>query len=612
MSSSEVAAALSVTRQTAHRNLAALVEAGDLVRTGQGRATRYFVSPSAALPGIAGWLDDEAGAAARLDDVGDSLRQRLGADDPLSSLAWAFDYMFVGERSDPFGPLVQMGGGQYPPPLREVDDTVLHLWEKLSGLVKHPYLTARLHDLLWVRKWSDRPYSHAVAAIDAYLEHVPPAADGIECMQGLVRAAALAKSLRNPDLYRRVTDAALIQASAELAQPEPAPGIALPLLSVAIESPSEDVQEQLAALLRDSWDMFGNPWNRDHIIRMQLAAADVSEVQRDKLLRRSVELWREQASSATGNRRRIFLQEALDRARAYELVDLADEIRQQIQEVEVDQGEWQTVSSTVEAPPGYIEDALSAISSADGWSACLDRLIAVLGPLTGSLEQNKDIVRRQAQQFRIQRLMAVEVLGPGNLPIFTPRTKADYDALDLSNQETWAITFGSRLAAAALDRTLAAHGPPAKAELVTYFTTPFIDPGTAERLAAGVEHFTRGRFDECVLVIIPRIETTIRTLARATGESIWWEPRPSKKLSRLDFGHQRSLGQLLDQLGGKMDEDFRRYLYTLLVNPLGYNLRNLYMHGLADQGTREHAAALIHAAVFLAGLQPGEKADEGR
>ena len=53
-----------------------------------------------------------------------------------------------------------------------------------------------------------------------------------------------------------------------------------------------------------------------------------------------------------------------------------------------------------------------------------------------------------------------------------------------------------------------------------------------------------------------------------------------------------------------MDEDFRRYLYTLLANALGYNLRNLYMHGLTDQGTSEHAAALIHTAVFLAGLRP--------
>ncbi len=53
-----------------------------------------------------------------------------------------------------------------------------------------------------------------------------------------------------------------------------------------------------------------------------------------------------------------------------------------------------------------------------------------------------------------------------------------------------------------------------------------------------------------------------------------------------------------------MDEDWRRYLFTLLVNPLGPNLRNVHMHGLASRGTREHAAALIHVAVFLTFARP--------
>ena len=97
-----------------------------------------------------------------------------------------------------------------------------------------------------------------------------------------------------------------------------------------------------------------------------------------------------------------------------------------------------------------------------------------------------------------------------------------------------------------------------------------IDVDGNKRMAASVEHFTRGRFDECVMVLIPRIETTIRTLVRAFGEPVWWKPQPSKKQSRPVFGHQRSLGKLLDQLKDKMDEDWHRNLYALLVNPLGY------------------------------------------
>jgi len=403
-----------------------------------------------------------------------------------------------------------------------------------------------------------------------------------------------------------VTDAALSQAGAELAQTQPAPGIVLRLLSVPIGNQSEDVQARLAALLHEAWGAFDDSGIQDKIIRMQLAANAVSDGQRDELRRRSVELWREQASSVSGMRRRFFLTEALDRARAYQLMDLDGEIRQEIQEAQIDQDEMQTVSSEIELPASYVENTLAHVSSAVGWSSCLKRLM-VLGPLTGSLDQNRETVRQQAQQFPIKRLFSGEILGPGNVPIFKPRTEADHDELDLSSHEKFAIGVGSHIAAEALDRILASHGHPTKSELHAYFTTPFIDANTAERMAASVEHFTRGRFDECVMVLIPRIETAIRTLVRAIGKPIWWEPKPSKKQSRPVFGHQRSLGKLLDQLKGKMDEDFRRYLYALLVNPLGYNLRNLYMHGLADQGTREHAAALIHTAVFLAELRPSKQ-----
>ena len=555
-SSSEVAAALAVTRQTAHRKLAALVEAGDLVRTGQGRATRYFLSPSAALPGLAAWLDEEAERETSLSDVGDSLRQRLGADNPLDPLAWAFHYMLLDASDErcgpfgPFGPLLEMGGGQYPPPLGDVPSEALLLWEKLSGLVKHPYLRARLGDLLWERRWSDRPYSHAVAAIDAYLEMVPPVADGLECAESLARAGGLARQLSDQTRDRLVIEAALDQAQVELAGLEPAPGIVLRFLSVAIGDRSEDVQRRVGDLLHQAWDVFDDPWIRDKIIGMQLAVSPSDQGQHDQLRRRSVDLWLVKASSESGMRRRLFLAEALERARAYQLRDLANEIRQELQETETDPDEFQTVSSEIEIPASYIENTLTHVSSAGSWSGCLDRLM-VLGPLTGSFDQNQETVRQLAQQFPIKRLFHGEVLGPGKVPIFKPRSQADHDELDLSSHERSAIGVGSHIAADALDRVLATHGNPTRAELHTYFTTPFIDTSIAERIAASVEHFTRSRFDECVMVLMPRIEGTIRELLKRIGEPIWWEPQPSRKQSKPAFGQQRTLGKLLDQLKGQ-------------------------------------------------------------
>lgn len=83
------------------------------------------------------------------------------------------------------------------------------------------------------------------------------------------------------------------------------------------------------------------------------------------------------------------------------------------------------------------------------------------------------------------------------------------------------------------------------------------------------------------MVLIPRIERTIRQLVRQLRAPIWSEPRSG------GFGRQRSLQQLLSQLEGHLDENWRRYLNTLLINPLGPNLCNVHMHGLALRGTRE-------------------------
>ena len=88
VSSSEVAAALGVTRQTAHRNLAALVER--VIWCGGGGVGDSLLSVALGGPaGYRGLVGRRGLVGDQLEDVGDSLRTRLGSDDPLAPLAWA-------------------------------------------------------------------------------------------------------------------------------------------------------------------------------------------------------------------------------------------------------------------------------------------------------------------------------------------------------------------------------------------------------------------------------------------------------------------------------------------------------------------------------------------
>ena len=600
---------LGVTRQTAHHHLRALVRSGDLVRQGDGPATRYFRSPSVALPEVAAWLDEEAEDLEFFGSIGDSLRQRYSADDPLAPVVWAFDYRLLprfDERHDdhgPFGPLWEIADGQHPPPLGEVPDEAVSLWEKLSGLVTHPFLRARLNDLIWERRWSDRPYMYAIDAIKGYLALAPPVADGMEYVDALARAAGLARQINNGELHQMAVAAALRRAEAELAGVEPLPGIALRLLDVAIRDRVEDVRRRVNGLLEQAAGVFDDPWIRDDIIDRQLAISSGGRERRRDLQRQSVDKWRQHASASSGMRRRLLLTRALEHARVYGFRELAEQIRQEVQEVELGEDDIQTISREVELPSDYIENTITQISSADTWANCLSRLL-ILGPLSGRLKRNTEFVRQQAEQFVFQHLFHTEVLGPWNETIFVASTEEDKAQLELSRHEATAIEIASLIVAEALDDTRSSHGMPTKAELQTLFTTPVIDDNTAERIAASVEYYARGMFDECVMVLIPRIEGTIRELVRKIGVPTWSEPRLGV------FGKQRSLRTLLAQLKDHLDEDWRRYLIALLVNPLGSNLRNIHMHGLAPRGTREQAAALIHAAVYLASLRLSTTGDE--
>ena len=563
VSSSEAAAVLGVARQTAYRHLAALVRSGDLARTGRGSAARYL-RLAAAMPLVAAWLDDAVAEATRLQDVGEAVRQRLSApDDPLAPTAWAFDYMLFdtsGEQRcvhhDPFGPLWQPAvGSPYPPPLCEVPARAIYLWGELSEFVTHPYLRARLNDLLWERQWFEHPYLNAHAAIDAYLEFAP-GADGIEAADTLTRAFGLARKLNDHKRAALVVEAALQLAEIELGSAEPSPGVVLRLLDVALGRSEGDVRRRVADLLCQAMGVFYDPWNQEEIIGRQLAVTTGGREQENELQRRWVDLWREQASAASGMKRGFFLERALDHARTYGFRKEAEEIRLEIQEMEFDEGEIQSISGEVELPSEEIENAISRISAADTWEDCLMRLLD-LGPLSGSLQQNRETVRHQAQQFVFQNLFDQRVLGQWNETVFTARSDEDKAEVALTRQERVAIDIASWIAAEALDRFQATHGNPRKAELEAFFTTPFIERDTAERIAAGVEHYAHRRFDECVMVLLPRIERTFRELLRKTGRPVWREPQPSTNM----FGQQQTLWPLLKQLEDLLDEDLAQILH---------------------------------------------------
>jgi hypothetical protein len=141
--------------------------------------------------------------------------------------------------------------------------------------------------------------------------------------------------------------------------------------------------------------------------------------------------------------------------------------------------------------------------------------------------------------------------------------------------------------------------------LIDFLAGGLIDRDLATRLAEAIGYYWRGEHDAAGHLLSPRIEATVRNFCVTMGIPVTKPQRGEEP------GGVLTLGSLLDELEGCMDESWRRYLAHLLVDPLGLNLRNNISHGLIPAVDQYKAALLIHAVCHLAILRLGDPGQRG-
>jgi hypothetical protein len=149
-----------------------------------------------------------------------------------------------------------------------------------------------------------------------------------------------------------------------------------------------------------------------------------------------------------------------------------------------------------------------------------------------------------------------------------------------------------------IDTAAEHHGRPSHDELTAHFATELIGPERGERFARALELFWDGDYDASAHVLVPRLESVLRDLARARGITI------VKPVSEGNYGGVISLNTVMSKLR-EIDPDFEwfDYLEALLCDPLALNYRNRIAHGLVSAVGGGGAALLLHAACFLSVLR---------
>jgi hypothetical protein len=426
----------------------------------------------------------------------------------------------------------------------------------------------------------------------------------MERVQGLVRAAEVATELRDRELQAAVAHRAVTGIESELASGNERPGISLRLMDSLVRLPTEQRPDRLMYLLDKASEVYRNdPWQLDTIL--ELKSQLVPESERVELRRAQVASWRNQAAEAEGLLRVSHLERAFEIANTFGLVEEAGALRIALQEnrdrdLGLTEIAGETAFSTEEVE-GFINQFLEPKTLADALLA-----FGTHGPPGGEPEELTATVERQMREHPVQFVFPKVVLDPDvGVPLFRATDMAGHLRTELARSRLLAARVWSIFGVDILLRMRERYDDPSHETITAAFVGQLVDEPIAERFARALELLWEHRADDSAHLSAPRLETVIRSLARTLRVPIMNEPQGDK------VGSVRTLGGLLEALDGAFPTPgWHAYLTSLLVDPLGLNLRNVIAHGLRVAMSDQDAALLLHGAAFLRALRV-EPAQDG-
>jgi hypothetical protein len=491
-----------------------------------------------------------------------------------------------------FAPMATFTDGtSVPVPLAEIPEDTCETWAGVVYHATHPRARARLHDLLFERRWGDVG-AHAAGAINAYIEEVAPIDPPSQrTVDGLARALELATLTKRSDMADRVIAELLRTSEASLDDPDPKPGVALRLLRVLVDARlSDPAVDQLLVRARETYH---DAWNVENTIKLQLRRAPDAEA-RSALQRARVERWLEEAENVDPLVAVMHREKAARLARAAGLTDLADRAVHAMQSADPPELARITVPSTI--TDQQIEDFIESLIADTWW----DSVIRVLssGPPTGDVDRNRETAVELAREHPLQSLLPTVRLGGDGLPRYTPTSKEEEADDQLTQVETMALQVHGALAAEALWRAGERHAPGSD-EVAASLTRAGCEPANAAAISRVLRRFSERDFEAATYTGLPLVERLCRELLLQVDAPIYRIQRERKP------GTYPGLGALLPLLLDRgLDESWYRFLRTFLAAPNGWNFRNEALHGFINDVDALGAGLVLIALLYLALIRP--------
>lgn len=509
-------------------------------------------------------------------------------------LADAFRFHARHENGERFGPMVTFeGGGSVPAPLAEIPNETCELWEAVLVHAEHPRVRARLHDLLFERRWGEVGV-HLAEAAEAYLEDAagsnPPSLHAVDALR---RTDHLARLGRKNDLLDRVTAEITRAAGASIDDAEPKPGVTLRLIEVLVDRGCAD--PMVDDLLDRARRRYPDAWNVQSTIELQRRRT-FDDGRRKDLDRQLIERWLDEAESADPLVAVMHRDKAARLARQRGLPDLVD--RAVVAMQTADRPELARIQIEVPSSitPEQIEEHINSMIG-DSWWDSVMRVLSNGAP-TGDVDRNRPTAADLAREHPLQTLLPKVRLGGDGLPRYSPQSEDDKLDDQLTDIEVIVLQWQGSMMAEALRRAGAAFGPTAE-DMVEALGTVHCHGANAASIARAVRRFNDGDYEAAAYTGIPLVERQCRALLLAVDAPLYRVQRERAP------GTYPGLGALLPQLAERgLDESWYRFLRTLLSAPNGWNLRNEALHGFVDDVDVTGAGLILIAGLYLILLHP--------
>lgn len=531
--------------------------------------------------------------------------------DALRMLSLAFVYDLVPERQDarranvggPYASMQETEEGIYPPRPAEVLEEVRSVWRSARERVEDPIVGARVSDLLYVGEGKPahadgRRAARELAALADESEREP-----------LSRAVCIGRSieilveLNDREGLKEVSGTAEGVARDLLAQEHPGPPLSV--LRALVGLRKDRRPKGLQALLIQATERFSTGHAGESAL--ELAASAAADLERQKeLRRRQLQLRIEEAEASEGLAKVTMLQRAIELARRFGFARETEDLLKQQQDLPRKDLGFESMEESIELPTEEIRQQVDLIvgsHAADIFEA-LKRL-GDFGPPGGSHADIDREVEEQVKEHPVLNLFSHSMFGTEtSAPTFVAGSDESKKLMSRGRQRQFYIGFyGQILYAPMLDEAVEHHGRPSHDDLSQHFATDLIGETRGERIARAVEFFWDEEYDEAAHLIVPRLESILRDVARVSGIPI---VRPAEEGR---FTGVVSLNVVLAKLRELYELPWFDYLEALLCDPLATNLRNEIAHGIRQLVGSIEAALLIQAACHLTLIHAAERSE---